>query len=102
MPLIVEFTASAARQVEDAARWWRANRLKAPDALVEDLTSALQLLSSQPGVGAIARNTRLRGVRRVHLNRIGYHIYYRLQGDPAVSLQVVAFWHTSRGSGPRV
>lgn len=100
--LRVEFTPSALRQVEQAARWWRDNRSKAPEALQNDLASALELIASQPGVGAIARNTRLTGVRRVSLNRIGYHLYYRVHGEPPQSLQVVAFWHASRGSIPRI
>ena len=100
--LRVQFTPSALRQVEQAARWWHDNRSKAPDALESDLASALELIATQPGVGAVARNTRLPGVRRVFLNRVGYYIYYRLHGEPPTSLQVVAFWHASRGSMPRV
>lgn len=100
--LPVKFTPRADRQVEEAARWWRENRSKAPDALAEDLARVLELIATQPEVGAIARNVRLAGVRRVYLNRIGYYLYYRVHGRPPSLLQVVAFWHASRGAAPRL
>lgn len=100
--LAVKFTPRADGHVEQAGQWWRENRTKAPDALAEDLVQALELISTQPYVGAIARNIRLRGVRRVYLNRVGYYLYYRVQGSPPEVVQVVAFWHTSRNSGPRL
>lgn len=100
--LPVQFTPTASRHVEAAARWWRDNRRKAPDALADDLAAALELIAAQPGVGAVARNTHLPGVRRVYLNRIGYYLYYRVVGDPITSLQIVAFWHSSRGASPPI
>ncbi len=36
------------------------------------------MIASQPDVGAIARNTKLAGVRRILLSRVSYHLYYRL------------------------
>jgi hypothetical protein len=38
-------------------------------------------------------------VQRFHLSRISYHLYYRVRGD---RVEVLAFWHASRGSGPDV
>ena len=89
-------------EVDEAARWWRENRSKAPDALAEDLASALELIATQPGVGAIARSSRLSSVRRVHLHRIGYYLYYRVTSGGSSIVQIVAFWHSSRGAGPRL
>ena len=100
--LPVSFTRRASRHVEDAGRWWRENRTKAPEALREELNQALQLIASQPDVGAMARNTKLAGVRWILLSRVSYHLYYRLLETPASSLQVVALWQTSRGQGPRL
>jgi plasmid stabilization system protein ParE len=45
----------------------------------------------------MARRTALSGVRRVALSRIRYYVYYRVADD---ALQVLAFWHTSRGTEP--
>lgn len=99
-PLPVAFTQRASRQVVEADRWWQENRSKAPDALVEELQQVLDLVTSQPGVGAVARNVNLAGVRRVLLRRVGYHFYYRRLLAPTPSIQVIAFWHASRGSSP--
>jgi len=38
----------------------------------------------------------LESVRRVHLYRIRHFLYYRVAGDGTI--QIVALWHTSRGS----
>jgi hypothetical protein len=43
---------------------------------------------------------KLAGVRRVLLRRVAYHLYYRRLLVPAPSIQVIAFWHASRGSSP--
>ena len=98
--LPVNFTRRASNHVDAAGRWWRENRAKAPEALREELDQALQLIASQSDVGAIARNTKLAGVRRILLGRVSYHLYYRLLETPARSIQVVALWHASRGAGP--
>ena len=97
--LDVSFTPRASREVAEAKRWWRANRTKAPDALEEELRSALDLIATTPGIGAVARNVRLPGVRRVLLNRVNYFLYYRPHID-AQRIEVVALWHARRGAGP--
>ncbi|MGH7858935.1 MAG: type II toxin-antitoxin system RelE/ParE family toxin [Candidatus Binatia bacterium] len=97
--LHVRPTRRASQQIQEADAWWEKNRLAAPGAVREELEQAFALLSAQPGVGARARNARLRGVRRIHLSRIGYYLYYRVKRSV---VEVLAFWHASRGSGPRV
>jgi plasmid stabilization system protein ParE len=99
-PFAVSFTPRASREVAEAKRWWRANRTKAPDALEEELRSALELIGATPGIGAVARNILLPGVRRVLLNRVNYFLYYRPRTD-AHTVEVVALWHARRGTGPR-
>ena len=86
-------------QIERAALWWEQNRPLAPEALHEELAEAFLLLSSQPAIGAPALNTRTPGVRRVHLARVHYYLYYRVRDD---EVQVLALWHTSRGAGPQL
>jgi plasmid stabilization system protein ParE len=68
--------------------------------LVEDLAHALTLLASQPEIGARAQNTKL-GVRRIHLARVHYYLYYRVSDSPP-GIEVLALWHSSRGSVPPV
>ena len=93
----LEVTPRAARHIREAAQWWHEHRTGAPDAIREELERAFDLISLFPGVGAVARNPQLQGVRRLHLSRVHYDLYYRSHGS---SIQVLAFWHSSRGSGP--
>jgi len=90
---------SAARAITDAAEWWAANRTKAPEAFSEELKRAFQLIAAHPRLGARALNVKLHDVRRVHLARVHYHLYYRVVNDPP-SIEVLALWHTSRGDAP--
>ena len=97
----VAFTPRASREVAEARRWWRANRMKAPDALEEELRTALDLIAATPSIGAVARNVVLPGVRRIFLNRVNYFLYYRPRIESR-SIEVVALWHARRGVGPRL
>ncbi len=98
--LPIRIVSSAARAIAEAARWWAANRPKAPGAFATELERALQLIASQPEIGARATSVKLMGVRRVHLARIHYHLYYRVTSEPAID--VLALWHTSRGTSPKL
>ena len=93
----VRITKRAQAQIDRAALWWDENRPLAPEALEEELAQAFSLLSVQSGIGAPVLNVRARSVRRLHLARIHYYLYYRVRGG---QVEVLAIWHTSRGSGP--
>ena len=93
----VEVTEAARAQILAASAWWEENRPSAPGAVAEELDRILALLVVQPAMGTPARSARLREVRRIALTRIRYYVYYRAT-DTAV--QVLAFWHTSRGKEP--
>jgi hypothetical protein len=100
-PLHVEVSEFAAEQIRTAEAWWRSNRPKATNAIREELERASSLIAVQPGIGARARNTSLAGVRRVYLGRIRYDLYYRVLEKPR-RVELLAFWHTSRGSSPPI
>jgi len=95
LPITISRRAQA--QIEEAAAWWAANRPSAPGAIREDLERIFALLAVQPGMGSQARATKLKGVRRVTLFRIRYHVYYRATDE---RLEILALWHTSRGRQP--
>jgi len=97
----VAFTPRASREVAEARRWWHLNRTKAPDALDEELTTAVDLVASTPSIGAVTRNVALPGVRRILLSRVHYYLYYRPNVEARI-IEVVALWHARRGSGPRL
>lgn len=95
----IELTPRAAWEINEASDWWDANRPKAPDAFREELQKGFDLIGNQPNVGPWAQNVKLARVRRIHLSRIRYHLYYRFSPSSGV-VTVLALWHTSRGSGP--
>jgi plasmid stabilization system protein ParE len=99
-PLPVRIVSSAARAIAEAAQWWRTNRPNTPDAFITDLENSLKLIASHPGIGARARNAKLEGVRRVHLARVRYHLYYRVTQEHVI--EVLALWHTSRENDPEL
>lgn len=99
MTLKVRFTKRAAAEVERADAWWRENRPAVPRAIRDDLASALELLCVQPGIGRSVENANLAGTRRIQLDRVSYHVYFRVAGEELV---VLAFWHAQRVEEPRV
>ena len=99
MSLSVRFTKRAAGEVERADAWWRKNRPAVPGAIRDDLASALELLRVPPGISRSVENARLAGTRRIQLDRVNYHVYFRVAGEELV---VLAFWHAQREEAPRV
>jgi plasmid stabilization system protein ParE len=93
----VRITKRAQAQIDRAAHWWDENRPLAPEAFDEELSKAFSLLSLQPAIGARVLNARARGVRRLHLARIHYYLYYR---ERKGEVEVLTIWHTSRGQEP--
>jgi plasmid stabilization system protein ParE len=87
----------AQAQIDRAALWWDQNRPLVPEGFDEELAEAFSLLSAEPGIGAPVLNVRAEGVRRLHLARVHYYVYYRVRRD---QVEVLALWHTSRGAGP--
>lgn len=98
-PLRVVLTRRAERQLELALDWWRSNRAASPDLLLNEVTRALDLLAMQPAIGAKARGARFSGVRRVLLEPVRYHIYYRVR--PLLRrVEILAVWQAERGAAP--
>ena len=99
MALAVRIKPRARREINEAAAWWSDNRLAAPGAVAQDLREALDLLVEFPGLGTRVENAKSPDTRRWLLERVSYHIYYRIRGN---RMEVVAFWGTDRERGPRV
>jgi plasmid stabilization system protein ParE len=97
--LSVEVTPRALAQLERAAQWWEANRPAAPGAIADDFEAAIKLLVRQPSIGARSTSKRFPELRRLHLERVRYHVYYDVRSTKVV---VLAFWHASRGTAPRL
>ena len=99
MPLRLKISARAAAQIRRAAEWWADNRPAAPGAVRIDIGEALALLAQEPGIGTPYEGARAQGVRRLLVSRIRYFVYYRATPE---SLEVLAVWHISRGTQPRL
>jgi hypothetical protein len=99
--LHVEVSGAAASQIRAAEAWWRVNRPKAPNAIREEVERGSALVAAQPDIGARARGISLDGVRRIHLRRIRYYLYYRISDTPN-QLDVLGFWHSSRHDDPPI
>ena len=99
MSLRVRITVRAADEIERADIWWRENRTAALDAVRHDLERTLKLLVLQPSIGQRVTNARLAGVRRIQIDRIHHHVYYRVIGNELV---VLRFWPSQRLQQPRV
>lgn len=97
--LPVVFTKRAERHLEAAVSWWKENRPAASGAVADEVRKAIDLISIHPATGVPAQSARLRGVRRILLDRIGYYCYYRPR--PLLKrIEVLALWHSKRGSQP--
>jgi hypothetical protein len=94
-------TDAAEGELQYAHEWWEVNRTAAPNAIRDDFGSMATKLASNPRIGRRATNTKTRNVRQVFLQRVGYIVYYRIIGDPP-RLQILSFWHSSRGKGPPI
>ena len=97
--LVVEVTPRALAQLERAARWWAANRPAAPGAIAKDFAAAAKLLALQPGIGTRSASAKYPELRSLQLDRVRYDIYYDVRPEKVI---VLAFWHSNRGSVPKL
>lgn len=99
MRLALTVVPNAERQIREAAGWWQRNRLSAPDLFFQQLHRGFELVTTQPEAGTRARDVALAGVRRLHLARIHYYLYYAVRGE---TVEILALWHTRCGTPPRL
>lgn len=91
-------SANAERQIRKAAAWWQRNRRAAPELFRQEIARGFELIRRDPGIAERFLEVDDREVRRLHLPRIRYFLYYEI-GD-SETVEVLALWHTSRGTGP--
>ena len=99
MALELFISRRAAREIDRVAGWWAANRPAVPGAVRKDLAAAFALLVEQPGMGGEVKQASSPDIRRFHVDRLHYWVYYRVRGK---RLEVVSVWHSNRGTGPSV
>jgi plasmid stabilization system protein ParE len=92
----------ASREIDAARAWWIEHRDPTAGVFDDAIATALGRLEAFPEMGPRVR-IRARWsatVRRVQLDPIGYHLYYRVDG-PEERIVVICFWHERRRS-PRL
>ena len=94
----VFMSVEAEEQVLEVGLWWLVNRPKAPDLFTNELAGAQDYLTRDPLAG-VQLSGRHRGLRWVMLHKSRYYVYYRVD-ESAREVEVMAVWHTSKGSGP--
>jgi len=99
--LRLEIGRRARRQIKELTSWWRVHRTAAPGAVRDELERVFRLILSQPYIGPPALDVALPDVRRIHLSRIGYYLYYRVLEDLDV-IEVLGLWSDRRDEGPPV
>ena len=99
MPLRIKPTPLAAEQIRAEARWWRANRTKAPALFREELRRAFQLISDYPEAGPVATDADTNDIRRVLLAGTQHYLYYRVN-EVENRIEVLGLWSTRRGEPP--
>ena len=99
MPLEIFVSRRAAREIERVVQWWASNRPAAPGAVRQDLQASLNLLLMQPDIGVRVKEASSPNVRRLHLDRIRYWVYYRVHRN---RFEILSVWHSSRGTDPAV
>lgn len=97
----VRMTKQARADVMAALSWWRGNRNKAPELLLEELRAARATLAATPLVGVAVPDEAVPTLRRLVLTKTRYFAFYRVD---AVREEVVVLrlWHHTRGQRPRL
>jgi hypothetical protein len=78
----VLFVPRAMRELLQAGRGWRANRLEAPRLIDDELDRALKRIAVFPHSAPTVRG---RDVRRMGLRRTGYLLFYRVRPPSGAS-----------------
>jgi plasmid stabilization system protein ParE len=96
----VKVTRRAERRIEIVDRFWRKNRLEAPDLLKEELAAAEVRLSEDPYAGK-ACVIGERQLRRLLLPRTEQWMYYVVRAKQGLVV-VQTIWGARRGRDPKI
>jgi plasmid stabilization system protein ParE len=84
--MTVVFTVAAQRDVLEIDAWWREHRFALPDAFLDELSAALEMIAATPSIGGIY--SRRPVVRRWMLPTTKHHVYYAVGDDVVVVKRV--------------
>jgi len=96
----VKITKRAEKRIEIVDRFWRKNRVEAPDLLKEELAAAEARLLEDPNAG-VACIVRGKNYLRLLLPKTEQWLYYKVR--PQQNLIVVrTIWGARRGRDPKL
>ena len=95
-PRRVRFTETATSQVDRELAWWLENR-DAPALFASELQKAVAILALLPGAGTPYTQSGVPDLRRLHIRKLGCHVYYTFDADDVI---VRALWGARREHGP--
>jgi plasmid stabilization system protein ParE len=99
MTATVVFSDNARDHAQRIDDWWRSNRSAAVSLFTEELAVAVDLLSASPRVGRRYRSKKMARVRRLHLPRTRFHVYY-VYDRATTTVTIVAIWSALRERPP--
>jgi plasmid stabilization system protein ParE len=82
------------------ATWWRSNRPSAPTVFDDELAVAIEMLRSQPMLGAEYETLGDEIVRRTLLKKSAQHVYYAVDEANGV-IVIYSVWGARRGRSPK-
>lgn len=97
----VRISPRARRRANSIDKWWRANRLAAPDLFQTELATACRKLAATPTLGIVYQTLRSKVVHRLLLPRTEQHLYYWLD-EKAGEIVVMTIWGARRGRLPKL
>ena len=96
----VRVTKRAERRIEIVDRFWRNERLEAPDLLKEELAAAEARLAEEPHAG-VACVIRGRKYLRLLLPKTEQWLFYQVRAQRGLVI-VHTIWGARRGRNPRI
>ena len=101
MKLLLRQTREAELHILKLSAWWRTHREKAPNLFRDQLAAAFAYLAENPLAGEPYRRRGFKDIRRYHLKKTPYHIYYLPRMDQG-DVVIVAVWSGMRKKGPTI
>ena len=94
----IKVSPEAREEIRGAVAWWKTNRPKGPHLLRDELRGAFTLLAAHPLAGHAAPGAPASsGIRFLLLRGSRFLVYYSVHEE---DVEVLRFWHTSRGTRP--
>ncbi len=93
----VAVTATELTHLEELDDWWRENRSRVPDRVLEEFDRIKVVLSAHSDAGP--RYSADPSYRLMAMKGTPYHVFYRVNAEHAL-VTIEAVWSSMRGEGP--